>query len=405
MKRDFMKLLAGGLSAVMLLAGCSGAAGGSDNSGAAGTSADAGDAGTSADAGDTVKIGLNFELTGEVSSYGTAERNGAQLAIDEFNAKEDKPFTVEGVEIDSKGDPAESTTAAIKLIDEDKVAAIVGPATSAPSIATYQAASDKQTPVVSPSATQVDAMMNGDSPYEYAWRVCFEDSYQGAAMAIYAYETLGDKNAAIINETSDYGQGLAKTFKEKFESLGGKVVAQEQYNAKDTDFASILTKIKEKKFDVLYIAGYYGEAGLIIKQAREAGIDCNIVGADGFESEKLAELAGKENLNNVWYTTCYTTVNASDELKSFIDDYTAKYDQAPNMFSALAYDATNLVLDQLAATGKTGAELNEAIKKADFTGLTGSFVFDEKTHTPKKTVLVVNQKDGVQTEVDEVEVK
>ena len=394
MKRDFRKLLAGGLGAAVLLAGCSSASG-SDN---------AGDGG-SAETGDTVKIGLNFELTGEVSSYGTAERNGAQLAIDEFNAREDKPFTVEGVEIDSKGDPAESTTAAIKLIDEDQVAAIVGPATSAPSISTYQAATDKQTPVVSPSATQVDAMLNGDTPYEYAWRVCFEDSYQGAAMAIYAYDTLGDKKAAVINETSDYGQGLAKTFKEKFESLGGEVVAQEQYNAKDTDFASILTKIKEKKFDVLYIAGYYGEAGLIIKQARESGIDCNIVGADGFESEKLAELAGKENLNNVWYTTCYTTVNASDELKSFIDDYTAKYDQAPNMFSALAYDATNLVLDQLEATGKTGAELNEAIKKADFSGLTGSFVFDEKTHTPKKTVLVVNQKDGVQTEVDEVEVK
>ncbi len=394
MKRDFRKLLAGGLGAAVLLAGCSSASA-SDN---------AGDGG-SAETGDTVKIGLNFELTGEVSSYGTAERNGAQLAIDEFNAREDKPFTVEGVEIDSKGDPAESTTAAIKLIDEDQVAAIVGPATSAPSISTYQAATDKQTPVVSPSATQVDAMLNGDTPYEYAWRVCFEDSYQGAAMAIYAYDTLGDKKAAVINETSDYGQGLAKTFKEKFESLGGEVVAQEQYNAKDTDFASILTKIKGKDFDVLYIAGYYGEAGLIIKQARESGIDCNIVGADGFESEKLAELAGKENLNNVWYTTCYTTVNASDELKSFIDDYTAKYDQAPNMFSALAYDATNLVLDQLEATGKTGAELNEAIKKADFSGLTGSFVFDEKTHTPKKTVLVVNQKDGVQTEVDEVEVK
>lgn len=392
MKRDFMKLLAGGMTAAMLLAGCSGAG-------------DAGAAGTSGEVGDTVKIGLNFELTGEVSSYGTAERNGAQLAIDQFNAREDKPFTVEGVEIDSKGDPAESTTAAIKLIDEDHVAAIVGPATSAPSISTYQAASDKQTPVVSPSATQVNATMNGDSVYEYAWRVCFEDSYQGAAMAIYAYDTLGDKKAAIINETSDYGQGLASTFKEKFEELGGEVVIQEQYNAKDTDFASILTKVKEKDFDVLYIAGYYSEAGLIIKQARESGIDQNIVGADGFESEKLAELAGKENLNNVWYTTCYTTVDASDELKSFIDEYTKKYGAAPNMFSALAYDATNLVLDELEATGKTGAELNEAIKKADFSGLTGSFTFDEATHTPKKTVLVVNQEDGVQTQVDEVEVK
>lgn len=393
MKGNMWKVLASGAMAAAMLAGCSSGAGG--NGGAEGKTLNE---------GDTVKIGLNFELSGDVSSYGQAERNAAQLAIEQYNARTDTKFKAEGVEVDDKGDAAESTTQAIKLCTEDGVAAIVGPATSGASIATYAVADENNVPVISPSATQVDAMMNGDTAYEYAWRVCFEDSYQGVAMAIYAADTLNCKKAAVINETSDYGQGLASQFEETFKEHGGEVVAHEQYNAGDTDFASMLTSMKSKDFDVLYIAGYYSEAGLIIKQARTDGIDCPIVGADGFESEVLSELAGKENLNQVWYTTAYTTVDASDELNAFIDAYKAKYDETPNMFSALAYDATNLVLDQLEATGKTGAELNEAIKKAEFTGITGTFKFDEKTHTPIKSVMVVNQVDGVQTEATEVSV-
>lgn len=392
MKGNMWKVLAAGTMALTMLAGCSSSSTGKEETG------------KKLNEGDTVKIGLNFELSGDVSSYGQAERNAAQLAIEQYNERSDTKFKAEGVEVDDKGDAAESTTQAIKLIEEDGVAAIVGPATSGASIATYEVATQNNTPVISPSVTQVNATMNGETPYEYAWRVCFEDSYQGAAMAIYSADTLKCKKAAIINETSDYGQGLANQFETTFKEHGGEVVAHEQYNAGDTDFASMLTKIKDSGFDVLYIAGYYSEAGLIIKQAREDGIDCPIVGADGFESEKLVQLAGKENLNEVWYTTAYTTVNASDELNAFIDAYTKKYDQAPNMFSALAYDATNLVLDQLEATGATGEELNEAIKKANFEGITGSFTFDEKTHTPVKSVMVVNQVDGVQTEATEVKV-
>lgn len=391
MKGNGWKVMAVGTMALTMLCGC-------------GDSSTTTKESIALNEGDTVKIGLNFELSGDVSSYGQAERNAAQLAIEQYNERTDTKFKAEGIEVDDKGDAAESTTQATKLIEEDHVVAIIGPATSGASIATYAIASQNATPVISPSATQVDAMMDGDTAYEYAWRICFEDSYQGAAMAIYAADTLDCKKAAIINETSDYGQGLANQFEETFKEHGGEVVAHEQYNAGDTDFASMLTKIKDTDFDVLYIAGYYSEAGLIIKQARADGIDCPIVGADGFESEKLVQLAGKENLNEVWYTTAYTTVNASDELNSFIEAYTKKYNEAPNMFSALAYDATNLVLDQLEATGATGEELNEAIKKANFTGITGTFTFDETTHTPIKSVMVVNQVDGVQTEATEVAV-
>lgn len=392
MKGKFLKTFAAGCMAVSMLAGCSNGSNGSDE-------------GSSQKTGDTVKIGLNFELSGAVSDYGQAERDGALLAVKQFNDREDKPFTVEAVEADTKSDVAEATTQADKLISQDKVAAIVGPATSSSSIATFAVATQNTTPVVTPSTTQVDAMLDNGTPYEYAWRVCFEDSYQGAAMALYSYDTLKAKKAVIFNEVSDYGQGLAKAYEEEFTKLGGKVVDQIQYNSGDTDFSSYITRIKSKDFDVIYIAGYYNEAGLIIKQAKDDGIDCPIVGADGFDATTLVDKTGKEYANDIFFTTAYSTVDANDAVKSFIEAYKKEYGKDANMFAALAYDATNMVLDQLEATGATGEELNEAIKKADFTGITGSFTFDEKTHTPIKSVLVVELKDGEQSGSTEVTVE
>lgn len=418
MKHSFWKVLACGAMAASMLAGCSSSSDSStdDTSTADETTEEtttdetsdesSSDTDSTTSSGDTIKIGLNYELSGPVADYGNAESKGSKLAIKLFNEREDKPFTVEAVEIDDKSDAAESTTAATKLIEQDGVAGIVGPATSAASIATYAIATDKQTPVISPSATQVDATINSSTGevYEYAWRICFEDSYQGKAMALYAYDTLGDSKAVVFNEVSDYGQGLANAFTEEFESLGGTVVNTISYNAGDTDFSAAITSIQGEDVDVIYIAGYYTEAGKLIKQLKDDGIDVDIVGADGFDSQTLIDQAGTEYSNNIYYTTAYTTVDASDELTAFIDAYKAEYDEEPSMFAALGYDATNLLLDQLEASGATGEELNEAIKKADFSGITGSFTFDEDTHTPNKTVLVVELVDGVQSGVQEVSV-
>ncbi len=381
------------MSAAML-AGCSG----SDQSASSGSTA--GESGT---LGDTVKIGLNFELSGQVADYGTKELKGAKIAIKQFNEREDKPFTVEAVEIDDKGEPAESVAAITKLIEQDGVVGVVGPATSASSIATYEFATSKSVPVISPSATQVNAMMKSDSEaYEYAWRVCFEDSYQGKGMADYAYNDLGLRKVAIANEVSDYGTGLATAFQEEFTKLGGEIVDQTQYQSGDKDFASFITKIKGTDFDGIYIAGYYNEAAQIVKAAQADGIDVPIIGADGFDSADFISQIGNEAANNIFYTTAYTAIDPSDELKKFIDDYKAEYNEEPSMFAALSYDATNLLLSNLEASGATGAELNESIKKANFSGITGSFSFDEATHTPVKSVLVVELVDGVQSNVKEV---
>ena len=263
MTKHFWKTAGAALMCASMLAGCSNTPASNNNSSTGGSS--------SAPAGDTVKIGLNFELTGNVADYGTKEINGAKIAVQQFNAREDKPFTVETVEFDDKGEPAESVAAITKLIDQDGVVGVVGPATSASSIATYEFASSKQVPVMSPSATQVDAMLKGDgSAYEYAWRVCFEDSYQGKGMADYAIETLGAKKAVVLNEVSDYGAGLANAFSDEFAAKGGEVVDRVEYQAGDKDFASFITKIKDKDFDVMYIGGYYNEAAQIVKAAKAA---------------------------------------------------------------------------------------------------------------------------------------
>lgn len=408
MKHSFWKVLCAGAMAAGMLAGCSSSSAGdsTDSTKEDSASGDKTSETSGSALGDTVKIGLNFELSGAVSSYGTMENKGAKLAIKQFNEKDDKPFTVEGVEIDDKSDAAESTTAALKLVEQDKVVGIVGPATSGASIATYQVAVDNKVPVISPSTTQVDATINSTTGkvYDYAWRVCFEDSYQGAAMAMYAHDTLDTSKAVIFNEVSDYGQGLAASFKEEFEKLGGTVVDQVSYNAGDTDFGAAITSMKNKDFDVVYIAGYYTEAGKIIKQMKDDGVDVPIVGADGFDSTELVDQAGTEYSNNIYFTTAYSEVNASDELKSFIEAYKAEYNEDPNMFAALAYDATNLLLDSLVTSGATADQLNEAIKSADFSGITGSFTFDPDTHTPVKSVLVVTLKDGKQTDAVEVTV-
>lgn len=388
MKGNFWKVLASGTIAASMLVGCS--------SGGAANEA------VTLSEGDTVKIGLNYELSGSVATYGQAMDKGTQLAIKQYNESDDAKYKIEAVSMDNKSDSAEATSIAEKLMGEG-VAMQIGPATSGDSIATYPSSENNKVPVLSPAVTQNGGMLKEDgTAYEYAWRICFEDSAQASAMAVFAKD-LGKTKAVVYSDAAnDYAKGLAEDFVAKFEDLGGEVVAQENYTSGDTDFNAALSKIKELDFDVLYVPGYYNESGLIIKQAREAGITQTILGPDGMDSPKLAELAGKENLNDVYFTTAYTTVDASDELTSFIEAYKAEYDEEPDMFSVLAYDATNLGLQALEEAGETGEALNEAIKNIEFTGLTGSFTFDEE-HTPLKKVLVVELENGVQVNPVEVD--
>jgi len=333
------------------------------------------------------------------------ELDGANLAISLANANGGVlGKDIVAVKADTKSDPQEAVATATKLTTKDFVSVIVGPATSGNSAASFEVANAKGVPNISPSATADGVTMKDDKVMEFAFTICFQDSYQGAAMAVFASDNLGSKKAVVYGDnSSDYAKGLAANFEAKFVELGGEIVAVEAYQANDTDFNAVLTKIKGFEFDVLYVPGYYEEVGLIIKQARAMGINQPIVGGDGFDSPTLIELAGADALNEVYFTTAYTTVTDNPIVLQFVEDFKKEYGSEPSMFNALGYDAANLAIDAIKRAGSADpkAVMQALVNTKDFPGVTGSITFKDD-HTPSKSVLVVKLVNGVQASSVEV---
>ncbi|SMB79310.1 amino acid/amide ABC transporter substrate-binding protein, HAAT family [Desulfonispora thiosulfatigenes DSM 11270] len=355
----------------------------------------------------TVKIGINYELSGGVASYGQSSVDGIKMAFDEINAAGGiDGKMIEPIEYDNKSEPAEATSTATKLMTNDKVVAVLGPATSGNFKAQEPVAMKNKIPMVSASATADDVTVKLDkngkivpgSAKEYVFRLCFSDSFQGTAMANFAARNLEAKTAVIIKDnSSDYAKGLAENFRATFTDGGGTIVAEEGYIAKEKDFNAILTSVKNQEYDVIFLPGYYEEAGLLIKQARNLGITAPILGADGLDSPKLLELAGAEALNSVYFSNHYSSLDQDPVVVDFIKNFKDKYKKDPDAFNALGYDLGKFIAD---AVKRAGSNDPEAIKDAlaatkDFTGVTGSFSMDEN-HNPVKAIVVIELKDGVQ---------
>ena len=354
--------------------------------------------GGAAPSSSTIKIGLNYELTGAVATYGQASVQGIELAAEEINAAGGiDGKKIELVKYDNKSETAEATTLATKLMTQDKVVAVLGPATSGGMKATIPVALKNKVPVVSGSATDDAVTIDASGVKEYAFRTCFNDSFQGTAMAKYAASKFNAKTAAILKDTSsDYSKGLADNFKKTFTAAGGTIVTEEAFVKDQQDFKATLTKLKGQAFDVLYVPGYYNEAGLIIAQGRQLGLTQPILGADGFDSPKLAELAGA-GLNEVYFTNHYSSADKDPKVTSFIAAFTKKYNAEPNAFHALGYDTLQFVADGVkrAGTGVTGESLKTAlVATKDFAGVTGTFSVDPATHNPVKAIVVIGYKDG-----------
>lgn len=353
----------------------------------------------SADNSDTIKLGVNYELSGNVATYGRSSVEGIELAVKEINeAGGIDGKKIELVKYDNKSDVAEATTLTTKLITQDKVLAVMGPATSGAFKGTIPVAMQNKVPVVSGSATADDVTVDESGVKEYAFRICFNDSYQGTGMANYALNNLNKSKAVVImDSSSDYGKGLAENFTKTFEAGGGTIVAQEAYVAGDTDFNSIITKIKGEDFDVIFIPGYYEEAGLIIKQAREQGIDVPILGADGFDSPELVNLAGADALNDVYFSNHYSSLDQDPVVQDFIKSFESEYGKQPDAFNALGYDLARFVVEGVKRAEKLdGESVKNALEAIeDFNGVTGNFSVDEN-HNPVKALIVIELKDGKQ---------
>ncbi|MFV0254732.1 MAG: ABC transporter substrate-binding protein [Erysipelotrichaceae bacterium] len=353
-----------------------------------------------------VVIGFNFELTGAVADYGQMEEKGASLAAKLANDNGgvlDQEINV--ITVDNQSELTEVVSATTKLATMDNAVAIIGPATSGNSAASFESASQNATPNISPSATADGVTMDGDGNLlEYAFSLSFQDSYQGSVMGKFAIDNMQAKKAVIFSDnSSDYAKGLADNFETYFTENGGSIVSVEAYTAGETDFNAVLTNIASMDFDILFVPGYYAEVGLIIRQARAMGIDKPILGGDGYGSPELVNLATEEHLNNVYYSTGFNSESDSQVVKDFISAFEAEYNESPGSFAALAYDATNLLIDAIERAGSTDREaVKEAIAATEsFVGVTGTVSFAEN-HTPIKSVVVIGLNNGVQSSAVEV---
>lgn len=353
---------------------------------------------------DTIKIGSMFELTGSAAAYGTSMNNAVHMAVDEIN--EDGGINgkqVEVVEYDTKTDETEAASLTTRLGTRDQVTAIIGPATTGSMQAAIPSANTAQVPIMSPTATDDGVLTDSNGEvHPYAWRTSFTNSFQGSALAQFANDELDAKSAVILSDnSSDYAIGLTETFKKVFD---GEIVASENFSEGETDFSAVLTNIKDMDFDVLYVPGYYEEAGPIIKQAREMGLDQPILGPDGMGNEILRELAGAENMNDIYYTSHFVVTSEDPAVQEFVSDYKDEFNVEADMFTGLAYDSVYVLKEAIeSAESSDPKEVNEALKNiTDFPGITGTFSFDEM-HDPVKTVNIIEIQNNEEAGVYEVD--
>ncbi|MBQ7516032.1 MAG: ABC transporter substrate-binding protein [Schwartzia sp.] len=376
--RQAAGLAMGALMLGGVLAGCGGGGGGEKKA-----------------ASNEIAVGANFELTGNVANYGTATYEGLALAIDEINAAGGvNGKKIKLIKADTKSETSEAVTSATKLIADDKVKVLVGPATTAPVIAETQIATEHKVPILAPCATSAKVTVDNGKVQPFVFRSCFIDPQQGDVMAKFAAENLKARTAVIyVDSSSDYSKSLGAVFKEKFEAAGGKVLMEEAFLQKDQDFKATLTKIKTANADVLFVPAYYEEVGKIVKQAREMGITKPILGTDGWDDTKVADIAGKDALNNTYFCTHYS--DKDESVKPFLEAYKKKYNHAPNVFAALGYDAGKVLIDAIKRAGSDDSEkITKAIAETkDLKAGTGTITMD-KNHNPIKQAVILENKGG-----------
>ena len=342
-----------------------------------------------------VKIGVVLPLTGGIAAFGETSKRGLDLAHEQ-NAKLSNGDTVKLVYVDDRSDKVEAASAAQKLIDKDKVAVILGEVASSNSMAMAPIAEKAKTPMITHASTN-PRVTKGK---KYVTRACFIDPFQGAVMAKYALDN-GMKKAVVVTDAKqDYSVGLSKAFKKAYTAGGGKIVKQVLINSGDKDFNAQVATIKAANPDIIAFTGYYNEAALLAKQARNMGVKTPFIGADGVGFPELVQIGGKA-VEGFMYTDHFNEAAASSpEAKAYVEAYHKKYNKTADSMGALAADAYGMILNAMNACVKEGKAsddkecINAHLRNTkDYKGITGVISINEEGNAVKSAV--VNEvKDG-----------
>ncbi|MDQ3334875.1 MAG: ABC transporter substrate-binding protein [Myxococcota bacterium] len=342
----------------------------------------------------TIVIGHFASMSGPQATFGISTDRAIRLAIKEKNAAGGiKGRQIELVTIDDAGKQSEAATAVTRLINDHKAVAILGEVASSLSLAGGPIAQKAKIPMISPSSTNPDVTDVGD----YIFRVCFLDDFQGWVAAKFAKDTLkATKSAILYDQAQAYSSGLADYYEKAFKQMGGEIVTKQAYTGGNLEISAQLQAIKGANVEIVFVPGYYSDAGTIIRKGREAGITAKFLGGDGWDSEELPKIAG-DAVNGNFFTNHYAPEEDRPAVKNFVEKYKAEHKATPDGLAALGYDAALVLFDAMERSkSMDGKDLRDAIAATkDFTAVTGTFSIDENRNA-KKSAVVVEYKDGKQ---------
>ena len=351
-----------------------------------------------------LKVAILAPLSGPVPTFGVSTRDGALLAIEEWNAKGGVlGMTVVPIVEDSQCTADPAVNAANKVIDQDGVKFIIGEVCSKASIPVSEIANAREVIQISPTSTNPAVTVDANGVTKpFIFRACFIDPFQGYVGAKFAVEEMGAKTAFImVDQANDYVKGLAEAFEKSFTEMGGTVVGLESYTSTDSDFSAILAKVREANPDLVYLPDYYNIVNLVAKQAKEKGINMPFLGGDGWDSADLDVVAAAGG----FFTNHYSPEDPRPEVVNFLKAYGDKYKdetgapKVPDALAALAYDATNMLLQAITEAGDVDTDIvRVALQNISFNGVSGVITMDDQHNPVKSAAILAVTEEGIKFE-------
>ncbi len=337
-------------------------------------------------------VGIVLPMTGAQATYGEESKNGIDLAFAEIESQKGWKVPIKLVPRDEQSKPEAAGTAAKSLIDTAGAHVILGTVASGSTRKVFQECREAGVPGITPASTN-DKITREGGPY--CSRICFADSFQGSVLATFALEQGWKKATVVEDKSAPYAVGLSENFRKAFEAGGGSVT-REFYEEKDTDYTNLVQNVANSAPEVIVVAGYYTQAGLMLKQAVGLWDGKPVIGGDGLDSPKLGELKGAAT-NPVYLTSHFAASDPNPAVQRFRTRYLETYKKEPGAMAALGYDIMFVLADaiQRCADPRDRAALAKAIASTrDVKVVTGSISLDNEDRTPLKAAVVLKLKDG-----------
>lgn len=346
-----------------------------------------------------VKIAIAEPLTGDIAALGQGLKRAAVLAIEEANASGRFPrFKLRGVEFDDRSDPKEAVNVANRIVSDPDIVAVVGHFNSGCSIPASAVYARAGLPMLNAGSSNPQLTLQQLSPSwpgpHNIFRVNTTDDAQGTIAAEFAAQSLKSKTVAIVHDKTAYGQGIAEVFQTRFTELGGTVLSFDGVQTGDKDFKALVTRIKPLAPDLLYFGGTYTEGGLILRQAREAGLKAPyLTGEISFDPDFLRIAGGAAE--GAYVTYLGRPPELLESAKLFIEKYRLAYPGSEvKAYDHYAYEVTNILLAAMEKVGPDKSKIIETLRGMSYTGVLGTTTFDEKGDTKNKTITLFVVKDG-----------